>query len=51
MGRGIVIKSHGSADEYSFSKAIKTAMLEVDNNVAEKISNQLEKILMERRAV
>lgn len=49
--QGIVIKSHGSADEYSFANAIKTAMLEVDNNVAERISDQLEKLLMERRAV
>ena len=49
--QGIVIKSHGSANEYSFANAIKTAMMEVDNNVAERISTQLEKILMERRAV
>jgi glycerol-3-phosphate acyltransferase PlsX len=49
--QGSVIKSHGSADEYSFSNAIKTAMMEVDNNVAERISDQLEKILMERHAV
>ena len=49
--QGIVIKSHGGADEYSFANAIKTAMTEVDNNVSERISDQLEKLLMERHAV
>ncbi|HFE39435.1 MAG TPA: phosphate acyltransferase PlsX [Gammaproteobacteria bacterium] len=49
--QGIVVKSHGGADELSFSNAIKTAMMEVDNNVAVRISDQLEKILMERHAV
>ncbi len=49
--QGIVIKSHGGADEHSYCSAIKTAIVEVDNKVAERISDQLEQILTERRAV
>lgn len=49
--QGIVIKSHGGADEVSFANAIKTAMVEVDNKVAESISDELEKQLTERHAV
>jgi glycerol-3-phosphate acyltransferase PlsX len=40
--RGIVIKSHGSADSYSFFFAIQTAIEESKNNVLEKIQKQLE---------
>ena len=43
--RGIVVKSHGSADRMSFSHAIDEAILEVDKNVPEKISMGLEKFL------
>jgi len=39
--RGIVIKSHGSADSYSFFFAIQTAIEESKNNVLEKIQKQL----------
>jgi glycerol-3-phosphate acyltransferase PlsX len=49
--RGIVIKSHGSADEFSFTTAIGEAVLEVEKNVPEKIREQLGSLLEERRAV
>jgi glycerol-3-phosphate acyltransferase PlsX len=49
--RGIVIKSHGSADQVSFVEAIKEAMVEVDKRVPERISNQVSAMLEERRAV
>jgi glycerol-3-phosphate acyltransferase PlsX len=39
--RGIVVKSHGSADSYSFFFAIQTAIEESKNNVLEKIQKQL----------
>lgn len=43
--RGIVVKSHGSADPESFAHAIETAMLEVERNVPELISQRLEELL------
>jgi len=49
--RGIVIKSHGSADAFSFSTAIGEAVLEVEKNVPEKIKQQLGTLLEERQAV
>ena len=49
--RGIVIKSHGSADEFSFVTAIGEAVLEVEKNVPEKIRQHLGQLLEERRAV
>jgi glycerol-3-phosphate acyltransferase PlsX len=49
--RGIVIKSHGSADKVSFANAIKEAMLEVEKNVPERISTRLEELLTDRVAV
>jgi len=39
--RGIVIKSHGSADDLSFLRAIEEARLEIEKNVPERISQQL----------
>ncbi len=45
--KGIVVKSHGSADIFSFGNAIKVAMLEVDNNVPQKISSVLEETLVD----
>ena len=39
--RGIVIKSHGSADRVSFATAIDEAIIEVENNVPEKINAKL----------
>jgi glycerol-3-phosphate acyltransferase PlsX len=49
--RGIVIKSHGSADAFSFSRAINEALLETEKNVPERISEQLEALLEKRHAV
>ncbi|MEM7027527.1 MAG: phosphate acyltransferase PlsX [Pseudomonadota bacterium] len=40
--RGIVIKSHGSADRVSFATAINEAILEVEKNVPARISSKLE---------
>ena len=40
--KGIVIKSHGGADSYSFFFAIQTAIEESKNNVLEKIQKQLD---------
>ena len=39
--RGIVIKSHGSADALAFANAIKVAVLEVRENVPERITSQV----------
>jgi glycerol-3-phosphate acyltransferase PlsX len=43
--KGIVIKSHGSANRRSFSQAIREAVLEVDKNVPQLISKQIEVFL------
>jgi phosphate acyltransferase len=40
--KGIVVKSHGGADSYSFFYAIQTAIEETKNNVLENIQKQLE---------
>ena len=48
--RGIVIKSHGSADSYSFANAIKIAALEVQKNVPKHICEELENLLTEKCA-
>jgi glycerol-3-phosphate acyltransferase PlsX len=39
--RGIVIKSHGSADAYAFGQALETAMQEVRNNVPQRIAERM----------
>ncbi len=44
--KGIVVKSHGGADVFSFSNAIKVAMLEVENKVPQRISKVLEETLV-----
>lgn len=49
--QGIVVKSHGSADELSFANAIRVARREAQKNVPERISHQLSSLLLERRAV
>ncbi|WP_303905846.1 phosphate acyltransferase PlsX [Thiohalomonas denitrificans] len=49
--RGIVIKSHGGADVFAYSQAIREAVLEVKKNVPEKINQRLGELLEERRAV
>jgi glycerol-3-phosphate acyltransferase PlsX len=48
--QGIVIKSHGGADILAFSTAISEAILEVEQNVPQLISKQLEQMLSKRRA-
>jgi glycerol-3-phosphate acyltransferase PlsX len=40
--RGIVVKSHGGADTYSFLHAIETAIVESRNGVLTRITEQLE---------
>lgn len=40
--KGILIKSHGSADSYSFANAIRIAMVEVEKQVPTRISALLE---------
>lgn len=49
--RGIVIKSHGSADVFSYTTAIGEAVREVEKNVPEKIREKLSILLEERQAV
>lgn len=49
--RKIVIKSHGSADEVSYACAIREAMVEVQKDVPQRISKQLEDFLNQRQAV
>lgn len=39
---GIVIKSHGSADQFSFLKAIEEAVAEVDKNIPELIKKHID---------
>lgn len=41
----IVIKSHGGADAFSFSKAIEVAILEVEKSVPQRIDSHLDKLL------
>ena len=40
--QGIVVKSHGGADEVSFQRAIEIAILEVAKNIPGRIDSQLE---------
>ncbi|MFM9913507.1 MAG: phosphate acyltransferase PlsX [Methylophilaceae bacterium] len=40
--RGIVVKSHGGADDFAFLHAIETAIEEASSGVLERISTQLE---------
>jgi len=43
--RGIVIKSHGNADQKSFANAIRMAMLEIDKAVPERIGERVSDIV------
>ncbi len=45
--RGIVIKSHGSADKISFAHAIEEAMVEVEKDIPNRISKELERLFPE----
>lgn len=47
--QGIVVKSHGSADAYSFSNAIDVAILEVEEDVPALISHKVESQLIARQ--
>ncbi|HHH47487.1 MAG TPA: phosphate acyltransferase PlsX [Gammaproteobacteria bacterium] len=49
--QGIVVKSHGSADVLAFTYAIREAVKEVEKNVPQRISKQLEALLSERQTV
>ncbi|MEW5837546.1 MAG: phosphate acyltransferase PlsX [Pseudomonadota bacterium] len=46
--QGIVVKSHGGADAYSYGHAISTAMHEVEQDVPNRIDSQLESLLTQR---
>ena len=43
--RGIVVKSHGGADEIGFANAINIAIIEAENDIPNKISHRLEALL------
>jgi len=47
---GIVIKSHGGADAFAFTNAIKEAVREVDKSVPERINEQLNTLLTKVQA-
>ena len=49
--RGIVIKSHGSADVVAFKRAIVEAVAEIRKNVPERISENIASVLVEKEAV
>jgi glycerol-3-phosphate acyltransferase PlsX len=49
--RGIVIKSHGGADSMAFGNAIKVAILEVREDVPERISSYLQAYQEHREAL
>jgi phosphate acyltransferase len=48
--KGIVIKSHGSADVLSYANAIKVAVVEARESVPERISSRLQTFLENRQA-
>lgn len=48
--QGIVVKSHGGADDFAYAQAIREAVIEVKKNVPERIRTNLEAQLVERRA-
>lgn len=43
--QGIVIKSHGGANIFAFTKALEEAIIEVEKNIPEKIGAELEQLL------
>ncbi|RLA19527.1 MAG: phosphate acyltransferase PlsX [Gammaproteobacteria bacterium] len=43
--KGIVVKSHGGADTLAFQNAVEIAYLEIEENVAEKINAEVERLL------
>jgi glycerol-3-phosphate acyltransferase PlsX len=40
--QGVVVKSHGGADSYAFSRAINTAYFEVKNQILDKIESLIQ---------
>jgi phosphate acyltransferase len=46
--RGIVVKSHGGANKDAFFNAIKQAVIEVEQQVPERIQDRLESVLLEK---
>jgi phosphate acyltransferase len=47
--RGVVIKSHGGADAFSFENAIQIARVEARKSVPQRIDKQLERLLTKKR--
>lgn len=47
--KGVVVKSHGSSDSIGFASAIRIAILEVQNQVPQRISRLLESQLADRQ--
>lgn len=43
--RGIVVKSHGGANIHAFANAIEEAIVQVDKNIPERISAEVERLL------
>ncbi len=48
--RGLVVKSHGGADELAFETAIHLAEVEIEQNVTKKISDKVAATLKERES-
>ena len=46
--RGIVVKSHGNADQDAFYNAIKQAVVEVEQQVPARIQDRLDSVLLEK---
>jgi glycerol-3-phosphate acyltransferase PlsX len=46
--RGIVVKSHGGADQVAFARAIKVAAAEISKDVPDRISQQIATLLDEK---
>jgi glycerol-3-phosphate acyltransferase PlsX len=49
--RGIVVKSHGSADAFSFSRAVDVAILEVKRAVPSRIDQYLAEVLAKEQSL
>ena len=47
--RGIVVKSHGNADQISLANAIRVAMLEVEQGVPDRIGERVSSSIAEGR--
>ncbi len=45
--RGIVVKSHGGADAFSFASAIDVALAEIESDVPSRINDRLEEFLVQ----